>query len=85
MKRFVTSVLARLAVRSQHTVLHAGVVTLITTAVFMMCTAGEMGAMGPLIVALSFYLVFASVMIEVVLGVFFLVRRLARGGLRRYS
>jgi hypothetical protein len=56
------------------------------TAVAMsVTTAGEMGAMGPLIIALSFYVVFAAVMIEIVLGVFALVRKFAQGGLRRYS
>jgi len=85
MKNLPTRLLSRLAVRGQHSVLHAGVVTLIATAVFMMYTAGEMGAMGPLIIALSFYVVFAAVMIEIVLGVFALVRKFAQGGLRRYS
>ncbi|CAE6841775.1 hypothetical protein [Paraburkholderia aspalathi] len=85
MKTLITGLLSRLAVRGQHTVLHAGVVTLIATAAFMMYTAGEMGAMGPLIIALSFYVVFAAVTIEVVLGVFTLVRKFAQGGLRRYS
>jgi ammonia channel protein AmtB len=57
---------------------------LIATGVFMMSTAAEMGAMGPLIIALSFYVVFAAIAIEVILGAFALTRKLAGVGLRRY-
>lgn len=85
MKTFAIQVLSWLAVPGRHTTLHAGVITLIATAVFMMCTAGEMGAMGPLIIALSFYLVFAAAMIEFVFVVLFLIRRFAWAALRRYS
>ncbi|VVD30927.1 hypothetical protein [Paraburkholderia dioscoreae] len=85
MKALTNRLLSRLAVRGQHTVLHAGVITLVATAIFMMYTAGEMGPMGPLIIALSFYVVFAAVMIEVILGAFALSRKLAQAGLRRFS
>ncbi len=84
MSNLLHRVLSRLALRGQHSILHAGVLSLIATAVFMMSTAAEMGAMGPLIVALSFYVVFAATAIEVILGVFALTRKLAGAGLRRY-
>ncbi|CAM2198486.1 conserved protein of unknown function (plasmid) [Paraburkholderia kururiensis] len=74
-------VLRVVATRGRHTALHAGVVTLIITAVFMMVTAGDLGPLGPLIIAASFYAVFAAVVIELVLGLFALGRWLARRGL----
>jgi hypothetical protein len=84
MSKLLHRLLSRLALRGQHSVLHAGVMSLIATGVFMMSTAAEMGAMGPLIIALSFYVVFAAIAIEVILGLFTLMRKLAGIGLRRY-
>lgn len=80
-QRFLSTV----ANPGKHTILHAAVLTLIATAIFMMATAGEMGPMGPLIIALSFYLIFAAVTIEAFLGLFSLGRWLARRGLRKYA
>jgi hypothetical protein len=84
MSKLLHRFLSRLALRGQHSVLHAGVLSLIATGGFMMSTAAEMGAMGPLIIALSFYVVFAAIAIELILGVFALTRKLAGVGLRRY-
>jgi hypothetical protein len=77
--------LSTVAKPGKHTVLHAAVLTLIATAIFMMATAGEMGPMAPLIIALSFYLVFAAVAVEAFLGLFSLGRWFARQCLRKYA
>jgi hypothetical protein len=76
-QRFLTAV----ATRGRYGVLHAAVMTLIATAVFMMLTSGDMGPLAPLIIAAAFYLVFAAVAIEAFLGIFALARWLARKGL----
>lgn len=81
MQRFLNAV----ATPGKHTILHACVLTLFATAIFMMMTAGEMGAMAPLIIAFSFYLVFGAAAIEIILGLFTLGRWLARRGLRKYA
>jgi hypothetical protein len=78
-RRFLTAA----ATRGRHTVLHAGVLALIATAVFMMVTSGDMGPMAPLIIALAFYLIFGAIAIEVILGLFALGRWLAAKALAR--
>ncbi|MGF6960888.1 hypothetical protein [Paraburkholderia youngii] len=60
--------LGAVAAPGRHTALHASVVTLVATAVFMMLTAGDRGPLAPLIIAASFYVIFAAVVIELVLG-----------------
>ncbi|NUX59580.1 hypothetical protein, partial [Paraburkholderia youngii] len=60
--------LSAVAAPGRHTALHASVVTLVATAVFMMLTAGDFGPLAPLIIAASFYVIFAAVVIELVLG-----------------
>ncbi|AQH06146.1 hypothetical protein A9R05_44965 (plasmid) [Burkholderia sp. KK1] len=77
--------LSAVAAPGRYTALHAGVVTLIATAVFMMLTAGDLGPLGPLIIAASFYVIFAAVVIELVLGLISLGRWLARRGLSKYA
>ncbi|MGF6483547.1 hypothetical protein [Paraburkholderia sp. JPY419] len=60
--------LGSVAAPGRHTALHVSVVTLVATAVFMMLTAGDLGPLAPLIIAASFYVIFAAVVIELVLG-----------------
>ncbi|WP_423383571.1 hypothetical protein [Burkholderia sp. LMG 32019] len=72
-----------LAKRGRHTTLHVAVVTLLATAGFIMFTAGDLGPMAPLVIAIAFYLIFAAVAAELALGVATVIRNLARLALRR--
>lgn len=81
MKTITQRILIAAASRGRYRLLHATVLTLIATAVFMMLTSGDMGPMAPLIIASAFYLIFAAVAIEAFLGLFALRRWLARKGL----
>ncbi|PZR38291.1 hypothetical protein, partial [Paraburkholderia fungorum] len=78
MKTITQRILSAVASRGRYCVLHATVLTLIATAIFMMATSGDLGPMAPLIIAGSFYLIFAAVAIEAFLGLFALLRWLAR-------
>ncbi|MEX3791439.1 hypothetical protein [Paraburkholderia sp. BR14374] len=60
--------LSAVAAPGRHTALHASLVTLVATTVFMMLTAGDLGPLAQLIIAASFYVIFAAVVIELVLG-----------------
>ncbi|WP_152754285.1 hypothetical protein [Burkholderia cepacia] len=57
--------------------------TLLATAGFIIFTAGDLGPMAPLVIAIAFYLVFAAVAAEVALGVTTVTRSIARRTLRR--
>ncbi|MBN3506385.1 hypothetical protein [Burkholderia cenocepacia] len=57
--------------------------TLLATAAFIIFTAGDLGPMAPLVIAVAFYLVFAAVAAEVALGVATVTRSIARRTLRR--
>ncbi|WP_155713126.1 hypothetical protein [Burkholderia stagnalis] len=72
-----------LAQRGRHTTLHVAVITLLSTAGFIMFTAGDLGPMAPLVIAIAFYLIFAAVAAEMALGVATVIRYLARRAIRR--
>ncbi len=75
--------LAWLAVHGRHTTIHVAVVALLGTAAFIILTASDLGPMGPLVIALAFYMVVAAVTAEVALGITVVGRSLARRALRR--
>ncbi|WP_058035193.1 hypothetical protein [Burkholderia pseudomallei] len=79
LRRFLTW----LAKRGRHTTFHVVVVSLLATAAFIMFTAGDLGPMAPLVIAIAFYLIFAAVAAELTLGVAGAIRILARRALRR--
>lgn len=72
-----------LGARGRHTGIHVTAFTLLATAAFIIFTAGDLGPMAPLVIAVAFYLVFAAVAAEVALGVATVSRSIARRTLRR--
>ncbi|MDF0506758.1 hypothetical protein POK33_39075 [Burkholderia cenocepacia] len=74
-----------LGARGRYTTIHVAASTLLATAAFIIFTAGDLGPMAPLVIAIAFYLVFAAVAAEVALGVTAATRMIARRTLRRSS
>lgn len=83
MNTLTQRILARGAEPGKHTVLHATVLTLVATAIFMMTTSSGLGPLGPLVVAAGFYLLFGALALEIIMGLFAFGRWLARKGLKR--
>lgn len=71
--------------RGRYTTIHVATFTLLTTAAFIIFTAGDLGPMAPLVIAIAFYLVFAAVAAEIALVVAAVTRVIARRTLRRSS
>jgi len=72
-----------LGARGRHTAIHVTAISLLATAAFIILTAGDLGPMAPLVIAIAFYLVFAAVTAEIALGVTTMTRSIARRTLRR--
>jgi hypothetical protein len=56
---------------------HAFAIAFILTGVFMVLTASDLGAMGPLVISLGLYAMFFGVVAELLLGVRLLIARIA--------
>lgn len=72
-----------LGARGRHTAIHVTAFTLLATAAFILFTAGDLGPMAPLVIAIAFYLVFAAVAAELALGLTAMTRSIARRTIRR--
>jgi hypothetical protein len=83
MKRLIAKCVAVAAMQGRYSVLHACVLAVMCTSLFMLFTAAELGPLGPLIVAGALYLAFAAACVEVALGLFALMRMAARIAQRR--
>lgn len=74
-----------LGTRGRYTSVHVAACTLLATAAFIIFTAGDLGPMAPLVIAIAFYLVFAAVAAEIALAIAAMARMIARRTLRRSS
>jgi hypothetical protein len=69
---------SRLARKGENSILHAVVLALVLTGVFMIYTSTAWGPVAPLVIAVSCFVVVASLVIELILGCSALIRCVAR-------
>ena len=78
----MSAVLAFLSRPSAHLQFHALCIALMLTGSFMVSTATDLGAIGPLVISLGIYAVVFAALAELLLGIRLLVARLASRALR---
>lgn len=68
---------SRLARKGENSILHAVVLALVLTGIFMFYTSTAWGPVAPLVMAITCFVVITSLMLEVILGCSALIRRVA--------
>lgn len=78
----MSAVLAFLSRPSDHLQFHTFCIAVMLTGIFMVSTATDLGAMGPLVISLGIYSVIFAVLAELLLSIRLLVARLSSRALR---